>query len=628
MWAGGRTKGAFLSMMEITQRYFTPRVWSLILAAALNACGPAADSGGVPGAATETPSPETTAKTAIFVAAGTAAPECTSVLAKQIAYFESEAAFKYCTGIAWQIVDLRGPKGDPGPSGSSPILISSTPEPAGTNCFYSGEKYSLGPDTDSSGALDADEISGFFYHCESSIAKTANDLMATYVHSIGLIKAIYRITGNCYSFNDTHELTATGTAWAYSGDTFVTNAHVAEPYIKEDCNFDGTDDTVFPLTEIKVYLPKTSITADTWMTRGARYSPTDPSQTEYDAFSVTQLDRRASTATSPVNPTDIADAMFLKVPGHGRTPLPVSSASQDNPTSQSVRIGENLVMIAHPAGRSTTMSTGTMMSIQTCSEWWLTDNSLFSLLSSKTEFCKTFHNVPESRRLIVSNYSEHGSSGGPVLNRFGEVIGVETWGSIAYEESDYSAVQQIAYVRPWLLMTREWSSVLSYVAWQNVTVTDSSYRQTLTGKEWTKIHGYNTWANAINLCGDPTNKWGTGVKTGTINAYPGYNGKMDWRMPSIGELQTAYSGVLVVQENSSYSSVTQPLSPMTSSDSIKSITNTSFLNSSSWSNYFWSGASVSGSSTSAYDVSLFSGYTSPSTKTSSSISQVICVRGP
>jgi hypothetical protein len=33
-------------------------------------------------------------------------------------------------------------------------------------------------------------------------------------------------------------------------------------------------------------------------------------------------------------------------------------------------------------------------------------------------------------------------------------------------------------------MTRVWASVPTPAAWQNVTVTDSSYKQTLTGKEY------------------------------------------------------------------------------------------------------------------------------------------------
>ena len=617
----------------------------LSLMCALQACGPIADSSGTASSATdqETLAGQATTQTAIFVAAGTVAPECTTTIAQQIAYFESESAFKYCTGKAWQSVDLRGPQGLPGGTGAT--LVTSSQEAAGANCLYGGAKFSLGADADSNSNLDPQEVTGTFYHCESSISAIASTVMTNYFFSIGLVQSIYRFTGTCYGTNKTHERGASGTTWAYSADTFVTNAHVAEASISEDCNSDGTDDTTFNLAEIRIYLPKTSIPLSTWLTKGPTYSPTHASQTEYDVLTVTHLDRRPSAATAPTEPTDISDAMFLKISAHGRTPIAVSTASQDSPGPKSVRIGEQLVLIAHPAARSSTMSTGSLMSMQSCAEWWQTDSSLLSIYLTESEFCKIFQNVPTSRRMITSNYNDHGSSGGPVFNRFGEVTGLLTWGGIADEESDYSAVQQLAYVRPWLEMTRVWASVLTpttttstttttttttttSTAWQNVTVTDSSYKQTLTGKEWTKIQGTYTWYDAVIRCGDPTNKWGSGIKSGTINTYPGYNGKRDWRMPSLGELRTAYSGVVSSLDGAAYygSSLTTSPTPSPTSNGISSITNTQFLNGDSWSSFFLSGATDLGDTSKAIEIEFIYGWPYPWSK--SLTDKVICVRGP
>lgn len=607
----------------------TKRGFASVILALVHACGPLSDAAGTQAAATDPASPATqsSTQTAIYVAAGTPEPECTQAIVRQIAYFESESAFKYCTGKVWQTVDLRGPSGQPG--NSSPILVTSTPEPAGANCFYGGEKFSLGNDSNSNNTLDEAEATGSFFRCDNAISKGADNILQSYLYSIGLVRSTYRFTGLCNGVSKTHERDSSGTAWAYDFETFVTNAHVATSTTKEDCDSDGLNETTFYLAEIKIYLPKTSIPLSTWLTKGPTYSPTHASQTEYDVLTVTSLDRRAAAAASPAVPTDIADAMLLKVPSHGRAPIPVSTASQDSPGTQSVRIGEQLVLIAHPAARSSTMSIGSLMSMQSCAEWWQTDSSLLSIFFTENEFCKRYHSVSSSRRMITSMYAEHGSSGGPVFNRFGNVTGMETWGSIANEVHDYGAVQQIAYVRPWLQMAREWSNVATPVpvAWQNVTVTDPSYKQMLTGKEWTKILGNYTWADAITRCGDPTNKWGSGFKTGTINAYPGYNGKQDWRMPSLGELRTAYSGVLSTLDSASYtsSSITAPPAPNPVSDSIKSITNAAFLNGYTW-GWTLSGATNATTTSDGLEMSLDTGslYSWPKTLTD----KVICVRGP
>ena len=600
----------------------------LSLMCALQACGLISRKSGAASSASDQTTQPTT-QTAIFVAAGTVAPECTTTLAKQIAYFESEFTFKYCTGKAWQAVELRGPGGHPGGAvGTAATLVTSSPEAAGTNCLYGGAKFSLGADADSNSKLDPPEVTGTFYQCESSNSAVASAVMTNYFFSIGLVQSIYQFTGTCDGSDKTHLRSFGGTGWAYSADTFVTNAHVAEASISVDCNTDGTDDTTFNLAEIRIYLPKTSIPLSTWLTKGPTYSPTHASQTEYDVLTVTDLDRRASAATAPKDPTDIADAMFLKIPAHGRTPIPVSTASQDSPDPKSVRIGEQLVIIAHPGARSSTMSTGSLMSMQSCSEWWQTFSSSISIYLNEREFCKKFLSVPTSRRMIISNYADHGSSGGPVFNRFGEVTGMLTWGRNKTEEANYSAVQQIAYVRPWLEMTRVWASVPTPAAWQNVTVTDSSYKQTLTGKEWTKIQGNYTWDDAIIRCGDPTNKWGSGIKSGTINTSPGYNGKQDWRMPSLGELQTAYSGVVSSLDDSSYDQSTIATSPTASptSNGINSISDPQFKNGNSWSSYFLSGATDLSATSAGIEMSFTSGSTHSWAK--ASVDMVICVRGP
>lgn len=572
--------------------------------------------------------PQPSFQSAIFVATGSLVPECTQVLSGQIAYFEAEAAFKYCAGTSWDIVDLKGPKGDGGlPGGTGPVMVSSLAEPAGANCFYGGRKYSIGADADASGTLDSAEITGSFNHCESSISSIASDVFSKYVYSIGLVEAIYRYTGTCYGVFKTHESSATGTAWAFSSDTFVTNAHVARSTLSEDCNGDGVNETQFTLAEIKLFLPKTSIPISTWRSSSPLYSATNSNQTDYDVFSVTQVDRRPSEATAPSLPQDIADAMFLKVVGHGRTSLPVSTTQQDAPTSQSIRIGEELFIIGHPQGRSPTMSVGSLMSTQSCAEWYVTDSSFIGAFMTEGEFCRRYSSVPASRRMILSNYSDHGLSGGPVFNRFGEVVGIETWGSLADEQADFSAVQQIAYVRPWLQMTRVWSG-LSVAAWQDVSVTARSYKQTLTGKEWTKIQETYTWTDAVTRCGDPTNKWGTGVKAGTINASPGYNGKTDWRMPTLGELRTAFSGTISYLDSAGYSASTVPaaVAPSPLSNSIKSITDGGFLNGYSWSSWFWSGATDLDTTSKALEMSFNSGSLYSWGKTSTDTA--ICVRGP
>ena len=134
---------------------------------------------------------------------------------------------------------------------------------------------------------------------------------------------------------------------------------------------------------------------------------------------------------------------------------------------------------------------------------------------------------------------------------------------------------------------------------------------------------------AIKMCFENRGtKWGSGIKSGTINTSPGYNGKQDWRMPSLGELQTAYSGVVSSLDDSSYDQSTIATSHTASptSNGINSISDPQFKNGNSWSSYFLSGSTDLSATSAGIEMSFTSGSTYSWAK--ASVDMVICVRGP
>lgn len=385
---------------------------------------------------------------------------CSDQNIRQIAYFDADSTFKHCTTNGWKVVDLRGPRGETGSPGETSadvtLLVASESEPAGSNCFYGGANYALGYDVDSDGSLDAEEIRGTFYTCESSIDYLSRAIFDSWVYSIGVVEATYTYAGTCHGEAGPHQSRYTGTGWAYSVDTFVTNEHVVEKASSEDCDDDGNPDTDFALESLSLYLPRQSIGLDTLRSMGTANSPSwDLSGNEFDIFEVTQVDRRASSDPDPEAPGDRTDAAFLRVSGHGRTPLNLSAGSQSSPSGSSLRIGEQLVLFGHPLGQSSTVSVGELMNLQTCREWWQT----YASDGTDTEFCADYMMVPDSLTMTVGNYADGGASGSPAFNRFGEVIGILTWGSNASDYYDNNSLQPVEYVRPWLQMPRIWVGI-------------------------------------------------------------------------------------------------------------------------------------------------------------------------
>lgn len=418
-----------------------------------------AASGGCKKSAADTEGDGGSAKnqTAIYVARGESTPACSADNSGQVAYFEAESSFRYCGGTSWDAVDLKGEKGDPGTSGASKaILVKTTPEAPGAECFYGGINYDLGTDADADGQLDAGEESGSFLRCDSSLHARSKDFFDSYFYSIAAIGVRYTFAGDCLDQQGTSETFYSGTGWALAEDTFVTNEHVVEKTTLEDCDGDGNLETTFNLAEIKVFLPKTSITLEQWRSRGASQSPLlDTNGDEFDILDVTQVDRRASASSSPSLPADRVDVAFLKVDGHGRTPLVISENTQESPAQGAMRIGEQLVLIGHPLGGGSTLSIGSLMAIQSCREWWQT--LPWEGFSDEDELCPVFYMVPDSRTMLVSNYADHGMSGSPAIDRFGNVVGIYTWTSSPADNHDTNSVQLIEYVRPWIEMTRVWT---------------------------------------------------------------------------------------------------------------------------------------------------------------------------
>lgn len=327
------------------------------------------------------------------------------------------------------------------PSGAGGYLLKKTPIAAGDECRYGGTRAEGGMDKDSSGTLEAGEVTSSFAICDGTIESTAKETFKKYVHSIGLV-----ITKSSSVLNGTS--VAGGTGWIVGDGLVVTNGHVAQA------------DSSFLATGYKIYfyLPKTQFAAETLLAKGLpNYAGFAPSTLDFDVFEAKAVDMSPYTSKNG----DAADFAFLDVPGvAGRAVLPLaenaftaiagSSADlSDNGSKNSVNLGDGVFNINYSQVQGPRLSMGTVTTIQTCGAWLKTANAS----------CISEIGIPDSRRLLFWwGYGDHGGSGSPVFDRFGKVAAVFTFGSVP-PDTFTAAGQFVGDLRYWLAKPRSYTTL-------------------------------------------------------------------------------------------------------------------------------------------------------------------------
>ena len=96
----------------------------ILITAALTAIGCAQKKALNPnGTETNTPTDSTVDKAASVVLQATSLPTCDTTIQGKIFYLLDSSQFEYCDGTTYQVVDLKGPKGDSGASASSGYIV-------------------------------------------------------------------------------------------------------------------------------------------------------------------------------------------------------------------------------------------------------------------------------------------------------------------------------------------------------------------------------------------------------------------------------------------------------------------------------------------------------------------------
>jgi hypothetical protein len=86
-------------------------------------------------------------------------PSCGSSNQNQLAYVRGTKKFKSCSDGSWVEVEMDSSKNS---------LITTSDEPAGSNCKFGGKAVKSGVDKDGNGVLDSDEVSATSYVCDGA----------------------------------------------------------------------------------------------------------------------------------------------------------------------------------------------------------------------------------------------------------------------------------------------------------------------------------------------------------------------------------------------------------------------------------------------------------------------------
>lgn len=365
-------------------------------------------------------------------------PACGDQNKGSLGYALAEKKFYVCDS-AWKEVALESGSA----SASAKLVTRNSEEPPGENCKYGGKKVQSGIDADASGVLEDSEVGSTIYSCDGGIEGIAQKVFEKTFKSIGIVVSTYSHPFGCTS-------QAAGTGWMVSDDVAVTNQHVVESVQATSCfGLSGQS----KLTGVKIYFPKTKFDADTLLRQGLpNYAGFSPSLEDFDEFNVTNVDRSPT-----ANSNDKADLAFLQVSGTGRASLTLSTVGPTSVDSKTLRTADQVFSIGYSVVQGPRLSVGQVFDVETC-------EALMRALSGsdyQSTDCLNSLNV-NAKSLMFSyfGYGDHGGSGSPIFDRFGDVVGVHTWGANA-EDAPFNAAQSVTEVKRFLVQNRVWKGLMA-----------------------------------------------------------------------------------------------------------------------------------------------------------------------
>jgi hypothetical protein len=449
-------------------------------------------------------------------------PTCDAGKVGTLGYVENAKDMYRCTSAGWEQLNFRGETGKAGPAGTAGpagiagpagtaaaslnLLTRSSLELASDKCRYGGTLVKSGLDRDSNSSLDEQEVTSSIYLCDSTIENVARSTYEKSVHSVALILVEVEVP-NCDTDDPNDKMMTPisgGTGWLADANIVATNMHVVQPLpqiivdsefecvsilpedpeisdqssfnrqpalqakllrnllgrgqkaivsndVVEEDDMDDTDEESIEYAKMqyKVYFPKQELTADEILRRGLTSSLAfAPSSDDFDMFVANKADFSPSSGESP------ADIAFLNLHSTGgRKPLRVSATKSTDSSPKVLRAPEEIFHIGYDLAVGPRLARATVVQISRCSEMLSSLDPFFSdcefqLMSGGDRRVITFH-----------GYGDHGGSGSPIFDRFGEVTGILTWGTDASSMADAVVGQNAETIQEFLAKPRKWETL-------------------------------------------------------------------------------------------------------------------------------------------------------------------------
>lgn len=376
------------------------------------------------------------------------APPCDVQSKGHLVYTLSDKKFLVCDGSNWSDIALKGDAGKDGKDGNdgadgskAKLLTRESEESSGANCRYSGKKVETGIDTNANATLEEAEVGSRVYVCEGNIETVGKKIFAKYFQSVGIVVATYSHPLGC-------KTSSAGTGWIAGESLAVTNQHVVEQKANFSCYGVPLDGS---LSKVSVFFPKTTFAADSVLRQGLpHYAGFSPSLEDFDEVPVAKIDRAPTTST-----TDKADLAFLEIGKTTRTPLVMNMEAPSSDSPNTLRTGDEIVAIGYSVVQGPRLTVGRVFHIENC-------EALVRAMAGpnyKPSDCLSQLKVTE-KTLMMSywGYGDHGGSGSPVLDRFGNVVGVHTWGA-GEGQAPFNAAQMASDVNRFLKLTRSFKEL-------------------------------------------------------------------------------------------------------------------------------------------------------------------------
>lgn len=361
--------------------------------------------------------PTTMGKT-FLVSSSAQLPNCSANQKSAIAYAIGEKKFFLCDGSWSELSSVAEEKSEKERGGLREIrpfpalkLLSRVVVNGATDkCRFQERVAESGFDADLNGELEVEEVANQISTCEGSLEDLANEIFVKNFKSVGFVVSNYVHPFGC-SFS------SMGAGWLLKDDVVVTNQHVVESSQASVCfGLAGQAQ----LKSIDVYLPKLALNAEEVLNLPRlEFVGQAASLHKFDEFKAQAIDRVSLSFTN-----EKADIALIKIGATGRRPLLLNVTSPDAPEEEALNVADEVVTVGYTAETGPLFEVSYVHEIKNCSELMKS----FAEGDQIATDCLTSINIRE--RNILFSYEQHSHkflSGNPVFDRFGYVVGMQTW---------------------------------------------------------------------------------------------------------------------------------------------------------------------------------------------------------